>query len=125
MEQTVAVFPTALEAHMDKSSQRQWQSCAAGKVDYRVPRTNGEVGWDFNLGSVQFQEDILPSRWPASTAKAATMSANKPSYSRQRHRGRADLPHARYTTTATVAEPNLAGQYAQRLASEILARIHF
>jgi hypothetical protein len=28
-------------------------------------------------------------------------------------------------TTATVADPNLAGQYAQRLASEILARTHF
>jgi hypothetical protein len=27
--------------------------------------------------------------------------------------------------TATVADPNLAGQYAQRLASEILARTHF
>jgi hypothetical protein len=27
--------------------------------------------------------------------------------------------------TATVADPNLAGQYAQRLASEILASIHF
>ncbi|WP_208600881.1 sensor domain-containing protein, partial [Mycobacterium malmoense] len=127
VEQTVAVFPTAQQAqNVMTSSQRQWQSCAAGKVGYRVPGTNGEVGWDFDLGSVQLRDDIL-------TVSMAGINNESGDNACQQALGiRANVIVGARTclvptipTTATVADPNLAGQYAQRLASEILSSIHF
>lgn len=127
VEQTVAVFPTAQQAqNVLTSSQRQWQACAAGKVGYRVPGTNGEVGWDFDLGSVQLRDDIL------TVAMAGINNESGDNACQQALGIRANVIVGARTClvptippTATVADPNLAGQYAKQLASEILSGIHF
>jgi hypothetical protein len=123
VEQTAIMFPTPQQAQaVFASSQRQWQSCAAGQVGYRVPGTNGEVGWDFNLSKVQLQNDIL-------TVSMAGINRESGNAACQQALGiranvlvgartcveMSDLP-----VTATVADPNLAGQYAQHLAAEFL-----
>jgi hypothetical protein len=127
VEQTVAVFPAAQQAQtVLTSSQRQWQSCAAGQVHYGVPGTNGEVGWGFNLGSVQFHDDIL-------TVSMAGINRESGDSACQQALGiRANVVVGARTclepdipTTATAGDPNLAGQYAQALAADILSHIHF
>ncbi|WP_242660643.1 serine/threonine-protein kinase PknH/PknJ [Mycobacterium kubicae] len=127
VEQTAVVFPSAQKAQeVLASSQVQWQACAAGKVGYRVPGTNGEVGWDFDMGSVRLQDDIL-------TVSMAGINHESGDSACQQALGiRANVIVGARTclvpdipVTATVADPNLAGQYAQKLASEILSSIHF
>ncbi|MDT5096756.1 MAG: serine/threonine protein kinase, bacterial [Gaiellaceae bacterium] len=51
--------PTA--AHDVTSSETRWRECACDDVSYRVPGTNGEVGWKFNLGGVELRNDELSS----------------------------------------------------------------
>nr|WP_308204205.1 sensor domain-containing protein [Mycobacterium mantenii] len=126
VEQTVVVFPTAQQAQaILASSQRQWQSCATGIVHYRVPNTNGEVGWGFNVGAVQLNDDIL-------TASMAGINRESGDSACQQALGiRANVLVGARTclmpdipTSATVADPALAGNYAHLLVAEILSRIH-
>jgi serine/threonine protein kinase len=127
VEQTVIVFPTPEQAQaLLTSSQHQWQSCAAGVVSYKVPNTNGEVGWGFNLGAVALSNDVL-------TVSMAGINNESGDNACQQALGvRANVivgarsclaPEIPLTTT--VADPNLAGQSAEHLAHDLLDRVQF
>jgi PknH-like extracellular domain/Protein kinase domain len=60
VEQTAVVYPTPEAAQtVLNSSQRQWQTCAAGQVSVGTRGQNGENGKTFTLGRVQLANDIL------------------------------------------------------------------
>jgi serine/threonine protein kinase len=127
VEQTVVVFPTPEQAQaVLTSSQRQWQSCAAGVVSYRVPNTMGEVGWGFNLGNVALHDDVLTvsmagiNRESGNNACQQALGVRANVVVGARNCVEPDIP-----VTATVADPNLAGPNAERLAQDLLNRVQF
>ena len=123
VQQTVAVYPTPDQAlALLTSSEIRWRECARGEVSYRVPGTNGEVGWNFNLGDVELQDDVLTvsmaginrSSGNSACQQAVGVRANVVVGVRSCN-GNPDIP-----INATVADPNLAGTSAKRLAVAIL-----
>lgn len=126
VQQTVVAFPTPEQAQaLLTRVQGQWQSCAADKVSYRVPGTNGEVGWGYDFGKVQLRGDVL-------TVSMAGINRESGNSACEQVLGvranvvvgvRSCLDPSQIPTDATVADPNLAGTYAETLASEVLVGV--
>ena len=88
VQQTVVAFPTPEQAQaLLTRVQGQWQSCAADKVSYRVPGTNGEVGWGYDFGKVQLRGDVLTVSMGAPW-RGATVHAEQHSVLARNVRGR-------------------------------------
>ncbi|WP_445164454.1 sensor domain-containing protein [Mycobacterium sp. Dal123C01] len=126
VEQTVVVFRTSDQAQaILTSTQRQWQDCARGLVSYRVPNTNNEVGWSYNFGGVRLRDNLL-------TVSMAGINRESGNSACQQALGvranvvvgvRSCLDPPDIPISATVADPELAGQNAERLARNILSRV--
>jgi serine/threonine protein kinase len=128
VEETVVVFPTSDQAQaVLTSTQREWQSCARGLVSYRVPNTNNEVGWSYNFGGVQLRDNLL-------TVSMAGINRESGNSACQQALGvranivvgvRSCIDPPDIPVTATVADPDLAGQNSERLARNILTQVQF
>ena len=126
VQQTVVAFSTPEQAQaLLTRVQGQWRSCAADKVSYRVPGTNGEVGWGCGFGKVQLRGDVL-------TVSMAGINRESGNSACEQVLGvsanvvvsmRSCLDPSQIPTDATVADPNLAGTYAETLASEVFVRV--
>jgi hypothetical protein len=126
IEQTVIAFATPDQAKaIVTTSQRQWQDCARGLVSYRVPNTNNEVGWSFNFGEVQLRDNVLTVSMAGINRESGNSACQQVLGARANIvvgvRSCNDAPSI--PISATVADPDLAGQSAERLAGEILSRV--
>jgi serine/threonine protein kinase len=126
VEQTVAIFPTAQQAQAFlKASQHQWQSCATGQVRYLKPGTDGEGGGTFDLGSVDLRGDVL------TVPMISLSNLNGDNACQQALGVRANVVTGARTclspnlpANVVNADPNLAGQYAQLLVSDLMTHVH-
>jgi hypothetical protein len=59
------------------SAETRWRECARSDVSYRVPGTNGEVGWKFNLGGVELRNDVLTVSMAGINRKAVAAPVNR------------------------------------------------
>jgi serine/threonine protein kinase len=126
VEQTVVAFATPDQAKaVLQTSQRQWQDCARGLVSYRVPNTNNEVGWSFNFGEVQLRDNLLTVSMAGINRESGNSACQQVLGVRANIvvgvRSCNDAPDI--PISATVADPDLAGQSAAHLAKDILSRI--
>jgi serine/threonine protein kinase len=126
VEQTVIAFATPDQANATvTTSQRQWQDCARGLVSYRVPNTNNEVGWSFNFGEVQLRDNVLTVSMAGINRESGNSACQQVLGARANIvvgvRSCNDAPSI--PISATVADPDLAGQSANRLAGDILSRV--
>lgn len=87
----------------------------------RVPGTNGEVKWDFNLGSVRLHGDVLTVSMAAVGGMESVGSACQ-----QALGVKADVvvsARSCLENSSTVADPSLAGENAERIATHILNKV--
>jgi hypothetical protein len=126
VEQTVVAFPTPDQAQaVLTSAQRQWQDCARGLVSYTVPNTNNEVGWSYNFGGVQLRDNLLSVSMAGINRESGNSACQQTLGIRANIvvgvRSCNDAPEI--PISATVADPDLAGRNAERLARDILSRV--
>jgi serine/threonine-protein kinase len=124
VEQVVVVFPGAEQAQaVLASSQRQWQSCAGGTVS-TVYNGIGESTRGYILGAVQRQGDVM------SVSMASYSNENGADACQQVlgvrinvivRTGTCTRPNV--TDANAVASPTWAIDYAERLATVMLARV--
>jgi hypothetical protein len=126
VEQTVVALPTSEQAQaILTSTQREWQSCARGLVSYRVPNTNGEVGWSYNFGGVELRDNLLTVSMAGINRESGDSACQQALGARANIvvgvRSCNDAPGI--PINATVADPDLAGHSAERLARDVLSRV--
>jgi serine/threonine-protein kinase len=123
VEQSVTAYPTAAAAQaLLASSEQQWRTCSAGKVDQRIPPEDGR---GFVLGSVQRQGDVL-------TVSMASNSGYSGAHACQQALGvrenvvvaaRVCADPTSVSNPAITGDPDWATEDADRLAAEMLKRI--
>ena len=124
IEQVVVVFPGAEQAQaVLASSQRQWQSCAGGTVS-TVYNGIGESTRGYTLGAVQRQGDVM------SVSMASFSNLNGADACQQVLGVRINVivrtgtcTRPNITDANAVASPTWAIDYAERLATAMLARV--
>jgi len=122
VEQTVIVFPFTDRAQaVLASSQKQWRSWAQGSVTRKLY----EGADAYELGSVQLRDDVLTVSMVAINRESGDSACQQVLAARANVLvgTRACLTPTNIPVTATSANPNLAGDDAERLANAMLAKV--